>query len=209
MAVRVKWRASATKTTHGVPVARLVGVVFLQLVGLLAQEPPARPITEVDVYQDMARFWTIVGAEKSVLVSGGAGYVDDGLASIDVSYRRGGISGLGDLLPTTAGISLWAQNAAGDPPLALTASLGYTLVFGLLEGPYVTANALAQWAPASSKVAAGFDVGLGYELRRSLAWSLTADVRLVRLWDVTDDAAMDTSAFGGRFTVGVRRYLDF
>lgn len=184
--------------------------VWLQLAGLLALDPaaarPPLPITEVDVYQDMARFWVLAGKEESVLVSGGAGYVHDGFASVDVSYRRRGLPGLWDLLPTTIGAGAWMA-PRGDS--RVDASLGYTLVFGLFDGPYVLANAVAQWTPGDNSLALGFETGLGWELRCGLRWSMTADVRLDRLWSVGDVAmTTDVDPWGARITLGFRRYLD-
>ena len=182
--------------------------VLLQLVGLLALEPQPRPYTEVDYYRDFANFMTLAGKEESVVVSGGAGHVREGFASVDVSYRRKTLFSAFDLLPTTIGASLWAS-PGGDDHLGVTASLGYTLVLGLFDGPYMTANALGQWSPTSSAFDLGFDTGVGWEWRRSMSLSITADLRFVKLWSVTDDVmSRETAPWGGRFTVGVRRYLD-
>lgn len=164
--------------------------------------PPPAPITEVDVYRDMARFWLLAAHEHSVLVGAGAGViVSDGAATVDVAYRRPTLGSLWDLLPTTAGIGLWARNDA--PHVDVAGSLGWTLVLGLFGGPYITANAIGATGERGTRL--GFDAGLGYELRTSKRWSLAADVRLVGLWPL--DHAMDESPWGVRTSLFVRRFV--
>jgi hypothetical protein len=166
--------------------------------------PAPRPITEVDVYRDMARFWTLAGMERSILVGAGGGYAGGGVASFDLAYRRDTFRSAWDLLPTTVATGVWNRGDRAVVPL----SIGWTLPLGLFNAPYVAANALALWSPASSDVDLGFEVGLGYELRASVRWSITADVRFVGAWQVNDRAMDDRSPWGVRAAVGFRRYLD-
>jgi len=201
---QVPHRSIVPRAANKLPVARRtrvqVGVLLFQLVGvnLLAATPapPARPITEADVYREMGELMELLGHQESVLVSAGTGYVGDGIGTLDIGYRHRGFRGAWELLPTTIGVSLW-----GGANPSVNASLGYMLVLGLYDGPYVTANALGQWSPGSTGL--GFDTGIGREWRQSDRWSLTADLRVVKLWSVTGDE----SPWGGRVTVGVRRYL--
>ncbi|HEU0031592.1 MAG TPA: hypothetical protein VFQ53_13225 [Kofleriaceae bacterium] len=173
-----------------------------------AYADPERPITEVDVYRDMARFWELAGMDESVHVRGGGGFAPgrhdgEGLATFEVAYRSQ-LRGWRELLPNTVASGVWARS---DGTALVPISIGWQLELGLFSAPYVVANAVATWAPATSDLAAGLELGVGYEWRASVRWAVAADVRAVALWPVTNDVMDGGSPWGARATVSLRRYL--
>ncbi|MGE0869507.1 MAG: hypothetical protein AB7P03_13150 [Kofleriaceae bacterium] len=166
-----------------------------------------RPIGELDVYRDMAELFRLAGISESVLVGAGGGVVDGGMGTLDVAYRRRNFDSAWDLLPTTLGSGLWVRPARGGP-ITIPISIGWRIVFGLFDGPYLTANGVGAWSPSSSDFDAGFDAGGGYEWRAGRRWSIAADARLVGLWSLGDrSGGEDREPWGVRASVFVRRYL--
>lgn len=160
--------------------------------------PEPRPITELDVYRDMAELWRLAGLEESIVVRGGAGAQDsDAIGTFELVYRADYRSWR-ELLPNTYAIGIWSN---GVVPF----SIGWQLDIGIFSAPYVTANALATWDPSTSELAFGFDAGLGYEHRMSIRWAIAGDVRFQALWPAD---GMDEAPWGVRTTLSLRRYFD-
>lgn len=161
-----------------------------------------RPITEMDVYADMARFWELAGMDEAVIVRAGGGIQEGALGTFDLAYRSS-LRGWRELLPNTFATGVWAAERGMLVPF----SIGWQLELGIFSAPYVTANALGTWSPASAEVALGFDVGAGYEWRQSISWAIGADVRVQRLWAIDEPMGVDREPWGVRATLSVRRYF--
>ena len=166
---------------------------------------PPHPITELDVYRDMAEFWRLAGLDESLLVRAGGGVTGaDGMATLELGYRSQ-LRGLWELLPNTISSGIWRRD---DGNKVVPLSIGWQLDLGIFSAPYAVVNALGTWTPANGALDAGFEVGFGYEWRTSVRWAIAGDVRVTALWSLDSGNAMDDrSPWGVRGAITLRRYF--